>query len=708
MNEIPEPSPFALPPRHSVPEEVRIAAERCLESPALQTLLAATDHLALMLDDEGRTLAASQPLLEVLRVPSAAALLGLNPGEVVQCLWASPGTNGCGSAPQCSTCGILLSLNECRSQQIATAHESLLSLSRGAAWTFGEFKIKATPLKLDDRPLIFLSLQDLSDRKRRMSLEQFFFQQVLNLADGLDGTVRILAAEPDSAPLLMRQLADFTHQLTQEVQGRRILIQAENGSLEVEVQETELDEVMENLAAFFRNHDAAHKRHLDLRPFVSERFRVDTTLLLRILVDLVMNAFEATPLGGTVEVEYQRENGERCFLVRNPGVIPANIATQIFQRSFSMKPTGGSGLGTFGLRLLAERYLGGRVDFTTSEEHGTCFYLRLPAPETLSLEGSSSLQKGPFALPPLPEDHERQKLGTVLIVDDTRVIRHLVQSILSKDFKVILAESGQEALALCREQSPDLIVLDVVMPGMDGYSVCRQIKENPKTTNIPIIFLTALTGKTYETQALEAGAIDFITKPINPDVVYARVRNHLEMKQAQDHLKDLSLQDGLTGIANRRAFDRAIEYEWRRGIRSRKPLSVIMGDVDFFKRYNDSLGHQQGDMCLKEVARVFAAAVRRPSDTVARYGGEEFVCVLGDTDSAGAFLVAEKIRAAVEALKLTHPDSDTCPYVTVSLGVATVVPDHHTGFLALVEEADRKLYEAKRSGRNLVAGPAAI
>ncbi len=695
--------PLTVHPR-LVPPSIRDAVAACENNPGVDMLLKATDHLALVLDQEGRTVAASHVLLESLGLGSAEPLLGLNPGEVVSCLWASEGARGCGSGSHCQACGVFLTLEECNSTRVAAANESLLSMSNAGSGTLSEFRMRATPLQLEGMELVFLSLQDLSDHNRREALEHFFFHQVMNLTEGLEGTVRILAAEPESAPLLVRQLADFTQQLTQEVQGRRILLQAENGTLQVDAQETELEEILESLGAFFRNHDVAHKRNLCLKPGRPERFRTDPVLLLRILVDLVMNAFEATPVGGTVTIEYARAERERFFHVRNPGVIPAENASHIFHRSFSSKPAGGRGLGTFGLRLLAERYLHGQLSFTSDAATGTCFTLQLPAPEPLPeveaivAVGRAAAEEGE---PPLAG----AKGGTVLIVDDTKVTRHLVQAILSKEFRVLLAESGLEALALSKSEKPDLIVLDVVMPDMDGYTVCRTLKDNPTTAGIPIIFLTSLTGKTYETQALEAGAIDFITKPINPDVVYARVKNHVEMKQAQDHLKDLTLQDGLTGIANRRAFDKAIDYEWRRGLRSRKPLSVIMGDVDFFKRYNDSLGHQQGDACLRAVARVFAASVRRPSDTAARYGGEEFVCVLGDTDGPGALLVAEKIRAGVEQLRLIHPDSDVASCVTVSLGVATQIPDHQTCFLSLVDEADRSLYEAKRQGRNRVVTP---
>ena len=704
MNSFPDPHQPGpdLPGGRKLPPELLQAASLCREDPSLRLLLEATGQAALVLDEADRAVAFSRAALELLGLETSDPALGLSPGEALNCLWAAQEGGGCSRTPGCPSCGIALVIQACRRLDATATEESLFSLAHPAAGTTGEFRFRATPIRVGERSFVFLALQDTSDARRREALEQFLFRQVLNLADGLEGTVRILSANPESAPLLVQQLSDFTEQLVQEVQGQRIQLQAENGSLQVETRELELSEIMESLGAFFRNSDAAHRRRFELRPYQAEPFRTDPTLLVKILLDLIERAFRSTPVGGTVRVEHLRTADRRRFVVHQEGMVPAETAAGIFQRSFDALAS--HGLNPFGLRLLAERYLGGRLLFETEEREGARFILELPAQGRMT----NSPQPQPPAVAAKPEAPEEgaEKLGTVLIVDDAKVTRHLVQSILSKDFNLLLAETGQEALALATEHLPDLIVLDAVMPGMDGYTVCRHLKADARTRHIPIIFLTALTGKADETQALASGAIDFITKPINPDVVYARVRNHVEMKLAQDRLEDLSLQDSLTGIPNRRAFDRVLEQEWRRGIRSRNPLSLIMGDVDFFKLYNDSLGHQQGDACLCRVAQVFATAVRRPSDLAARYGGEEFACILGDTDAEGAALIAEKIRAGVEALNLFHPDPGLGHRVTVSLGVATTAPDQRAGMVSLVESADQRLYAAKREGRNRVSGPA--
>ena len=673
--------------------------------PMLQVLLEATDSIAFILNAQCQTVGASQPLLRALGLEDITPILGLPPCKILRCVEATTDQGECGQSTACGKCSIPDTIETCRSQGTVAESESTISMDNNSSARLCDFRVRAIPLHAAQEDLVLLVLKDLNDRKRLEALEDFFFHSVLNLTNGMDGTVRIMTAEPESAPLLVRQLADFTEQLTQEVLGQRILIQAENGSLQMEPQEIEVAEIMESLSAFFRNHDAAHKRHLLIHPFRSERFQTDPTLLLRILEDLMTNAFEATPIDGTVQVWYQREEHKRRFVVQNESLIPPEMAPRIFLRSFSTKAVRRNGLGTFGIRLLAERYLGGRVDFRSEAGLGTRFFLHLPAPEPTPELYAPSEDASHAQVVTESVGAAKEKLGTVLVVDDARVVRHLLYSILSKDFHLILSENGPDGLAAAAEFHPDLVLLDVIMPGMNGYTVCEYLKANPETENTPVIFITSLTNKADETRALEAGAIDFITKPINPDVVYARVRNHVEMKRAQDHLKDLSLLDALTGIANRRAFDAAIDHEWRRGIRSRKPLSVILGDVDFFKLYNDSLGHPQGDVCLQQVAQAFARSVHRPSDTVARYGGEEFICVLGDTDTEGALLVAEKIRTGLEALGLPHPDSTVGPCVTVSLGLATMVPVLESSFSALIEEADRRLYEAKTRGRNQVVGP---
>lgn len=303
----------------------------------------------------------------------------------------------------------------------------------------------------------------------------------------------------------------------------------------------------------------------------------------------------------------------------------------------------------------------------------------------------------------LPHSFNRPKL---LIVDDQPTNIRVLHELFREDCDVFMATSGEQAISVCQAQLPDLILLDVVMEGMDGHEVCRRLKVDPVTQGIPIIFITAQQQESDEVLGLELGAVDFITKPINTIIVRARVRTHLTLKLQSDLLRSMALMDGLTGVANRRKFNEDILADWRLCFREQKPLSLILVDVDYFKRYNDRYGHQAGDDCLKSVAQTLSETVRRPYDLVARYGGEEFACVLPNTVLSGAVEIAERMQERVRTLGIEHSASDVDSVVTISLGVATLTPTRDLDFQALIEAADKQLYEAKSAGRARVCSSA--
>lgn len=296
-------------------------------------------------------------------------------------------------------------------------------------------------------------------------------------------------------------------------------------------------------------------------------------------------------------------------------------------------------------------------------------------------------------------EHTKQK---VLLVDDSALDLQILRDILESDYEILCATSGEQALSIVMSDRVDLILLDVLLPGIDGYQVCALLKENVLTKNIPVIFVTALRNAEEETKGLELGAIDYIFKPFNSAITKVRVKNHLELKEYRDFLEKLSLMDGLTGIANRRYLDEVLDKEWRRGLREGDLLSVIMMDIDFFKKYNDHYGHLAGDDCLRRVSRTLKKTVQRGGDFAARYGGEEFVVLLPSTSLENAVHMAEKVRKNIESLKIKHQMSDVHEYVTVSLGVATVRPERYMNPTSLIERADLALYQAKHDGRNRV------
>jgi len=305
-----------------------------------------------------------------------------------------------------------------------------------------------------------------------------------------------------------------------------------------------------------------------------------------------------------------------------------------------------------------------------------------------------------FAL--LQEDPDRKP--KLLVVDDQPANIQVLHRAFSAEYQVFMATNGPQALAVCREQHPDLVLLDVVMDGMDGHEICRQMRADPNTRDIPVIFVTAHNDPVQETKGLDLGAVDFISKPINPDVVRARVRTHIKLKLRSDILRRLVFVDSLTGVFNRRYFDHCLSTEWLRANRSHASLALILIDVDHFKRYNDRYGHPLGDECLKNVARALRRGLHRPGDVVVRYGGEEFACLLPETDLNGAMRVARHLEQVVRDLKIVHEDSGVASTVTVSLGVAVKTPDSPATYEELLTIADAQLYKAKTAGRAQVCG----
>jgi len=290
----------------------------------------------------------------------------------------------------------------------------------------------------------------------------------------------------------------------------------------------------------------------------------------------------------------------------------------------------------------------------------------------------------------------------ILVADDERINRKVLSELLEENQEVILAKNGEQVLErMEKDTGIDLIILDIMMPGMDGYEVLKNLKELDQAKNIPVIFITSLSSVNDEEKGLRLGAADYIIKPFHPDIVKLRVENHLKFVHQRKLLETLVGRDGLTEISNRRRFDEVLKKEWNRAQRNGNDLSLIMIDVDCFKKYNDHYGHAYGDKVLKSVAKVLSSELKRPGDMVARYGGEEFVIILPEIEIEGARSLAEKLRVSIEALAIPHEDSDVLKCITVSMGGATLT---YTDKLAgdLVEAADQMLYRAKSLGKNRV------
>lgn len=292
----------------------------------------------------------------------------------------------------------------------------------------------------------------------------------------------------------------------------------------------------------------------------------------------------------------------------------------------------------------------------------------------------------------------------ILIVDDNLDnIRVLGTLLRQNNYRVMIAQNGLQALKTLEQTPADLILLDIMMPRMDGFETCKRIKAHSDWQSIPVIFVTAKVDEIDIVRGLEIGAIDYITKPFNILVLLARVKTHVQLHQYQKLLQNLAFIDSLTQIPNRLQFEKVLANEWNRALRLGMKLAVLMIDIDHFKLLNDTYGHLTGDHVLKKVAATIEQTVKRAGDFVARYGGEEFVVILPHTDLQKALRVAERVRLSVESLKIANKNADLAQ-VTISLGVAAMIPDPRLSPMQLVDKADQQLFLAKHNGRNRVEG----
>jgi diguanylate cyclase (GGDEF)-like protein len=322
----------------------------------------------------------------------------------------------------------------------------------------------------------------------------------------------------------------------------------------------------------------------------------------------------------------------------------------------------------------------------------------------------------------------------ILIIDDTPANLTVLRQMLTEEgYRVRPALSGEIALNAIKADIPDLILLDIMMPGMSGFEVCKELKSDSRTREIPVLFISALNESEDKIKGFKLGAVDYITKPFHGSEVLARVKTHLALRniqrkseeqnirlldeidermrtekaleKANQKLEELASLDGLTNLANRRQFDQYIQQSWKSMTREKNPIALILCDIDYFKNYNDTYGHVAGDKCLKQVAQAMKNPVKRPGDLVARYGGEEFAIIMANTDINGALKVAQSIKNEINNLKIPHSHSSTAPNVTISMGVGSKVPGKRDKTEEFIKTVDKLLYRAKQEGRNRIEHP---
>ena len=296
---------------------------------------------------------------------------------------------------------------------------------------------------------------------------------------------------------------------------------------------------------------------------------------------------------------------------------------------------------------------------------------------------------------------ENEREYTILITDDEKLNLYILGGILSPTYNILVSRSGARALEIAKNNRPDLILLDVIMPDMSGFEVIEKLKASELTAKIPVIFITGLSDVADEERGFFLGAVDYIAKPFNKAIIKARVNTHIRILDQMRTIEQIGLIDPLTRVENRRGFETRICAEWGRSMREQTPVAMLMMDIDRFKDYNDTYGHQQGDAVLKAFTDTVSKSLLRSVDSVARWGGEEFVILLPDTGADGAAEVAERVRANVEALDIATEDGSVTK-ITVSIGVHSIVPTADDSIKECIEKADQALYKAKQAGRNRV------
>ena len=292
-------------------------------------------------------------------------------------------------------------------------------------------------------------------------------------------------------------------------------------------------------------------------------------------------------------------------------------------------------------------------------------------------------------------------MDKILVIDDSAVQGEFLSSILKGDYDVTVCQSAAEGLRAANEGDYSLILLDVIMPEMDGFMLLRELKSTELTRHIPVILLTSLADVQYEERGLLLGAVDYVAKPFSPVIIRARVYTHIQLYHYQSKFRQQAMVDDLTGVANRRRYEGESLAKWREAMRFSLPFSVCMFDIDKFKLYNDTFGHQAGDKVIAAVAQTVSSYFHRATDLFARYGGEEFVAVFVGNDGQSAFEFLKTVRQAVEDLHIPH-NSPVCQWVTISVGGASVVPKSGDSYDTYLKLADAMLYDAKRLGRNQV------
>jgi signal transduction histidine kinase/ActR/RegA family two-component response regulator len=516
-------------PRRAEDERLRAEIEVASRHPVVDAMLSAIDASLVVLNEQRQIVAYSRGAAALV---DRDEVLGLRPGEAFGCVNAQSSA-GCGAARACATCGALGVILAARAQDRSVETDWMMNRVTADL----ELSVRATPVILEGRAFTVLSLRDVSAERRRESLEQIFFHDVLNTITGLRGWAEVLRAAAGANPEAAERVALLSQHIEREIRDHKSVVLAERGELRPNPEHLRVSQLLQDLHGMFSSRFEFCGRRLTVDAAPALELDADPTLLLRVLVNMLKNALEASEPGGTVHVRCDALSAESRaqragvagirFSVHNDGVMPAEVQERIFQRSFSTKAPHGRGLGTYSMKLLGERYLHGKVSFVSNEQVGTTFSLDLPlraaAPSGASgRHGGELVPSGPSAArPPRDPGSDRIVRRRVLLIDDDRDVREALGEYLRTRLghEVELAEDGAAAIARARLWKPELVFCDIGLQGIDGYEVARRFRAEPGLRRSVLVAMTGYAGRGGEGRASEAGFDHQCTKPLDLDAL---------------------------------------------------------------------------------------------------------------------------------------------------------------------------------------------
>lgn len=493
-----------LPGERSDADELDGMVGRLCAADTLRDLLEVLPGPVAVLNEFRQIVAANGRLLSTLGLEDRSELFGRRPGEALNCVAVPESPSGCGTSEKCVYCGLVNTVVESLRTGSAASGECRIRSRDGDAM---EWEVTATPTVVGADHLVYVGLRDIAGQKRRELLERTFFHDVLNTAGGIRGLLSVVDEQADDGEWteMRGSLVTLADDLIEEILGHRELSTAEAGNLEVRVSRFDLAGLLHRLRSLYGGHQVARGRQIVMDPPASRTIQTDVTLLRRVLGNMLKNALEATPVGESVHVDAAIGGEDLTVEVRNPGVMSAEVREQVFQRSFSTKGPG-RGIGTYSIKLLGERYLGGTVSFSSDEGSGTRFRIRLPGVVTAVAETSNEQESAP--------DLAGRR---VLIADDSPVNRLIVRRRLETwGCDVTETVDGGEALAKFQQSPFDVVILDLEMPVLGGLEAARRIREGEVGTyrRATIIALTGSSGPEERARCLAAGMDEVLGKPV--------------------------------------------------------------------------------------------------------------------------------------------------------------------------------------------------